>query len=796
MADNKKKANIVDMQDLQIVIKIFSKNWYVLLICIALGALISYFYTYKLPDVYAAKNQILLKSDDTYDYQNQIYKGIGYYQPYQDNDNQIRVITSNDLIAEALSHLKFDVSYFIVGRVKTKEVYESMPFDFEVKQLNSGLYEQNIKFKIVDQNRYSIEYMKHDQQVKKVLPFNQQIVEPDFIWTVKKNEYVNASAISNLRETDYLIQVHSQENLVSKFKNALNVQTVDNTTILELTLEDQIPNRAITFLDTLSKVYVDYTAKSEYTINENTLDNIDKQLKEVTYIFDSLQDELEDYKSNKAILDLDKQEADYFDKLMEYDKDKRDLELYVQSLNALEEYIVTLAEKVDKKLLPPSFYIEEGDDYMKEALSKIYSMQMERNEKLFGSTERNRGVGELDQNIESLRKNLLTYIANSKRGLAIRIADVQRQIDDYTGIIKRIPKTQRDLLTIQRKVDVNEDMYKFLLEKRASTIIARSGILPQTSVIETAHSVGIVHPNKRKILYYFIIVAAIIGLVIAFMRSVLLATIENINELKRLTNLPVLGEIIYTPEASEGYIIVDKDPKAAVTESFRAIRTNLEYMASDSSSKVILITSYNPGEGKTFCSVNLATILAKAGKGVLLLELDLHKPKIQKAMNMTSEVGVSTILIGKTPVAEAILPTPIENLSVILSGPTPPNASEIILSRNLNEIFDYAKANFDYVIVDTPPVGLITDALVIMKSANISLFVLNAKYAKKHIVDVAEEIVSANKVKNFGFILNGVKRKRSKYYYNYGYGGYGGYGYGYGYGYGNNKNVEKKDTKK
>ena len=349
------------------------------------------------------------------------------------------------------------------------------------------------------------------------------------------------------------------------------------------------------------------------------------------------------------------------------------------------------------------------------------------------------------------------------------------------NVWKGIPKTQRDLLSIQRKVDVNEKMYVYLLERRANTIIARAGILPQTSVIETAHSVGVVKPNKRKISYSFLFVGLILSLLVVFIRTVVFATIEIMDELKRLTHLPVLGEIILSKEATDNYLIVDKDVKAPITESFRAIRTNLEYFANEVNSKAVLVTSYNPGEGKTFCSVNLAAIIAKAGKRVLLIELDLHKPKIQQALKMSSDVGVSSILIGKSSIESTVMETQIENMSVILSGPTPPNASELILSKHLKEIIDYGKAHFDYVIVDTAPIGLITDALVIMKNVDVSLFVLNTKFAKKQILDVVHDISKANKVSNIGLILNGVKRNRSKYYYNYGYGS--GYGYGYG-GYG------------
>jgi tyrosine-protein kinase Etk/Wzc len=781
----KKNAKIIDFDDLRLFLKIFSKNWYIIASLALVSFVFSYFYTYKLTDIYSVKSQILLKSDDTYDYQNQLYSGLGFYQSYLDNSNQIRVITSNDIIEKVLSKLKVDISYFIEGRFKTTEVYEYIPFDISIRLLNESLYEKDIKFKILDEKHFQISYDKGEEKVVKKYAFDEKIEDTDFFMTVTKNGMVNNLTIANLSENNYLIKVHNLNNLIYKIKNNLRVENIENTTILELSLEDEIPARAVTFLDTLSKEYIEYTSEAQLKINQNTIENIDKQLKEIVNILASIEDDLENYKSNKAILDLTREQDEYFRKLIEYDKEKRDVELRIQSLDALEKYILTVAGKADQKLLPPSFYIEKDDGYLQTALSKLYSMQMSRNEILFGATESNRGIKELDQNIELLRKNILTYIDNSRSGLLDKIKDIQLQIGDYTDIIRKIPKTQRDLLTIQRKVDVNEKMYEFLLEKRSTTIIARAGILPETRVIEKAHSVGIVKPNKGQILNYFLIAGIILGLIITFIRSVFFAKIENIFELKRLTRLPIMGEIVLSQSEKGNYLAVDKDPNAPVTQSFRTIRTNLEYMASDvGGSKTILITSLIPGEGKTFCSVNLAIILSKAGKRVLLIELDLHKPKIQKALNMSSDIGVSNILIGKTGVAEAILPTGMENLFVILSGPTPPNASEIILSDHLKEMLAYGKANFDYVIVDTAPIGLITDALVIAKHVDISLFILNTRYAKKQSIDMLEEIVENNKFHNFCLVLNGVKHRRSRYGYGYGY-GYGfSYGYGYGYGYG------------
>jgi len=230
-----------------------------------------------------------------------------------------------------------------------------------------------------------------------------------------------------------------------------------------------------------------------------------------------------------------------------------------------------------------------------------------------------------------------------------------------------------------------------------------------------------------------------------------------------------------------------RDPKAAITESFRTIRTNLEYLPATDTGRAVMVTSYRPNEGKTFCSVNLSAILAKAGKKVLLLELDLHKPKVGTGLGMTSNIGISTILVGKNNIEECVQHTQIENFDVILAGATPPNASELVLSKKLPELFEFGRQHYDYVMIDTPPVGLITDALLMMRHVDATLFVINTRFANKDHVRNAMEIHAANPAKNFGFILNGVRMKKSKYYYNtnYGYGyryayGYGGYGYGYG----------------
>lgn len=783
------RSSIIDAKDLRYFLRIASKNWYFLAVALVLAGVLSYLYSYKLPDVYGARTQILLKDREVYDYQQQVYKSLGYVGVYGDIVNQKRVIMSYDLVDKALDKLDFDVSYFIVGRFKTTQVYGTAPFTVHMQVLNHRLYDKPIDLHIVDVDHYELSYDQGGELVKKKFKFNTEVRDREFLIRVERSPYINEKTVVELSRIDYQFVRHERSALVGRYIKSMKVENADYTTILEITAEDEVLERAKMFLDTLSKEYIDYTLQSEFDINQNTLNYIDKQLAEVTVILEQHEDELQHYKENKEILDLSKEQNLYFNELVTYDRDRRDFELQIMSLNALEEYLLNSS---DERLLPPATYIID-DAFLRTTLSELYAAQISRNDMLYSGTNQNPALLRFDSVFQQNRLNLLTYIGNAREAIKGKIRDVEVQIGDYEGMIRSLPKSQRDVLNIERRLQVNEKMYLFLLEKRASTIIARAGIVPQTKVIETARALGVVRPDKMKILYTFMLGGLVLAMMVVFVRVMFYDRIENADQLKELTTLPVYGEIIASEKAEQNYVVVDSDPKAAITESFRTVRTNLEYVpARDEKGKVVMVTSYRPNEGKTFCSVNLSAILAKAGKKVLLLELDLHKPKVATGLGMSSPNGLSTVLIGKADWRSVVMPTQFENFSVMLSGPTPPNASELVLSKHLATLFEEARGEYDYVLVDTPPVGLITDALLMMRHVDATLFVLNTRFANKDHVNNALEVLQANPSKNTGFILNGVRMKKSKYYYNtnYGYGyryayGYGsGYGYGYGYGYG------------
>ncbi|MBL0126364.1 MAG: polysaccharide biosynthesis tyrosine autokinase [Flavobacteriales bacterium] len=784
---SQQRGNIIDAKDLRYFIRIASKNWYFVAVAMVLASVLSYLYSYKLPDVYGARTQILLKDRETYGYQNEMYKSLGYAGVYGDLVNQKRVLTSFDIVDHTLDRLDFDVSYFIVGRFKTTQHYGTVPFTVHLQPINQRLYDKPIDIHIIDVEHYELSFDKGGEVVKKKFRFDQEERDPEFIIKVDRSPYITERTVVDLASIDYQFERHERSKLVNQYVRAITVENADFTTILDITVEDEVAVRAKMFLDSLSRQYITYTLQSEFDINENTLNYIDKQLAEVTVILEQHEDELQNYKETKNVLDLDREETQFFAEMVGYDKMRRGMELEVQSLNALESYVLS---SEDERLLPPATYIIE-DQFLQETLSQLYKTQMKRNEMLYEGTSNNLAIARIDSGLQLTRLNLLTYIKNTRQAKLGRISDVSAQVSDYERMIRALPKSQRDILNIQRRLQVNEKMYLFLLEKRATTVIARAGIVPQTKVIESARSLGVVRPDKVKIFYTFMLGGIVVALLVVFVRVMFYDRIENADQLKELTPLPVFGEIIASEKAEQNYVVVDSDPKAAITESFRTVRTNLEYIpAPEGAGKVVMVTSYRPNEGKTFCSVNLSAILAKAGKKVLLLELDLHKPKVAISLGMNSTIGLSNVLIGKAAWRDVVMPTQFENFSVMLSGPTPPNASELVLSKHLETLFAEARLEYDYVMVDTPPVGLITDALLMMRYMDATLFVLNTRFASKDHVNNALEVLQGNPMKNTGFILNGVRMKKSKYYYNtnYGYGyryayGYGsGYGYGYGYG--------------
>lgn len=766
-----KSTNIIDIKDIKKVLYILLDNWLLLLLFAVASAGAAYIYSYKLPTIHAASMQLLLKSEDIFPV-GKGFENYGVWYSYEKKSNEKRIVISTDLIALTIEKLNLEVSYYIVGRIQTKEVYSGIPFSVEARVYSHSFYEHPFTFKILDLNNYELNFENNGNKTSIRHAFDEPFINNDFYLLIKKSNSVTPATLATLKEITYQFLVHNKRNLVYKFKNAIEAKDVEWSHIMEVVMEDENPERAVQFLDTLARVYMDNSLKSKIKVNENTIKYIDRHLTEVIAILDSIENSLEAFKEQKDILNLTKEEETYYSNLTNYEVGKRKYELQLQSLAYLKEYVIS---NKNKELLPPSMYIDDNDAYLKKAINELYNLQVTINNSLFSSTGENTSIKQVEYNIELLRNDILKYIINSEKAIHEKIQSYEGEIAFYEGLLKGVPRNQRQMLNISRKLQVNEKLYLYLLEKRAETVIARAGIIPEITLVESPHDIGIVKPDKNKIYSTFISAGFLFAFAISIIRFLFFTKIENAEQLRELTQLPVSGEVYFAREAKESYMVANTLPRSLLAESFRAIRTNLEYFSPGVNSKTILITSNRPGVGKTFCSLNLAIMLARGNKKTLLVEMDLHKPKIHQAMNLSNHSGVSTVLIGKCLPAEVIVRSEVENLDVLVSGPLPPNPSELLLNENLLSLMEYAKSNYDYVVIDTPPLGIISDTLLLMKHSHINLFILNTRHNPKEGLNFAHNFAQQHPIlpsasengtgRSFAFILNNVLPKKSKYYY-------------------------------
>lgn len=785
---NKKQA-IVSQKDLNLIIRIIKSNWWVPLLVLPVFYAIGTFYVYRLTTVYKASTEFLLKDEDAY-YKNNVLNDASFYSlgSYVDNSNETRIIQSYDLSNAIVDKLldRLQVSYFIVGKVRTTEQFAGMPFKIVVNTINSEFYEKAFDFRILSYKNFEVSYeMDGVKQVKKG-EFNRALLDLDLPIMVERLDNFSEATVESFKKIFYQFTIHSKDYLIQNIRGNLTVNNPDYTQILKVDLKDVIPERAVLILDTLNSVYAQSKLKTKYELNERTIAYIDRQLNEITFSLKSIEDTMQNYKESKSIIDLDWQQKDFLTKISTYDGQKSQMELQVRALNDLETYII---EDKDPQFLPPSVFVTEKNGFMYQAVNDLYAKQIELN-RIYGmAKENNPNIVDLKSSIKKTRQDLLTYINNARKATNLNIEALNREILDYINQVKLIPGKQREVLNIQRQTNVSEQLYNFLLEKKASTKIARASIVPDVKIVEKPRFGGVDSPDKSKIQKQFISLGLIISVLIILVRVFFFSRIKSVEQLKDMTDLPLVGVVPLIKHIDNQSIQVDLSPNSAISEAFRTIRTNLQYADIDKESKTYLVTSFLPGEGKTFTSVNLAATLAKSGKRTVIIELDLHKPRVYKSFNKPEQtIGITTYITGQNSFDEIVSETQIPNLFCIFSGPIPPNPSDFVLSDKMKVLIEQAKSEFDYVLIDTPPAGLLSDSVYLIQSADTTIFVLNTRTSTKRVINFVEGIIEVNKIKNVMLLLNGVARVGRRYYYQgYGYS----YGYGYGYGYGRGHGYKK-----
>ncbi|MBK7388654.1 MAG: polysaccharide biosynthesis tyrosine autokinase [Bacteroidetes bacterium] len=746
---------IIDQKDIKKTISLVLKNWYWFVLFLGLGIGGSIFYLYKATKYYGATAEILIKPQKNA-FKDALSASLSTGPSKDEIANEIEVLSSSRLINDVIGKLNIDISYFIEGRIKTGEIYKGKPFLVDGKVLDATFYGAPFFVNILDKQKYKLTLEFGAYKYSKIHKFGEPVVNDKFSLIINSDSTIVGKNSVNLAEARYLFRINDRGYLVKKYKQTLQLSMGEEATVIEAFIEDEVPEKAVDFLKVLTEMYLENSVSVQKEINENTLAFIDGQLKEVEDILNGVESNLEQFQRSRNAVNPEGEQGVYLQQKVDFETQRAQLGIRLRSLDYLYEQ---LTSGTDGGAISPALLGDAPDPAMGSAFTELSALQQRKTNLLFSNTPSSPVVKEVEAQLSIARQNLISIVMNMRRNVTVQINSLSTQLGQFQGAMNQMPSTIRGLVNINRKVEINEKIYLFLLETRAQTVIEKAGIVADKSILEPAITTGLERPIQQKILLGGVAVGLVLSFLLIFLKSIFYNFIHTKEDLTELTTLPIIGVIGKSKDAKTDYLVVDKFPQSLTSEAYRVVRTNLSYFSPKASSKVVLFTSSVASEGKTFNAINTGTILAKTKKKVVLVDLDLHKPKQANAFNLMNDVGVTSYLVGKSRLSEIIKETPIENLQVILTGPRTPNASELILDPMLEEMINELKTMYDYVILDTPPVGLLSDALALMKFSDLNVYVLKAGFSKKDFVDIAHQIVEKNNVKHLVFLLNNVNVK-------------------------------------
>ena len=638
------------------------KNWLLLLLLPGLAYGYARFVTHKQLDMFGAQTEILLEQKDEYDKAREIMEGVvsrRFQRQGPDIANQIRVLKSRDLVAKAVGDLDHNITYFIVGRVRSLPVGGLSGVEVQAfpDQFSSAALGANFDLKVLDDQTYALTVnLGGDRVYTAEHAFGEEVQTGDFRIVIKRAEN-GRGTIEQAIAQGQRFQVRNDNQIIGQYRSGLSVRGVGQTSILKLQISNILPDRAIEFLDALSVRYIEYSTAAREAVNRKTDEFLEQQLLKIEANVDSLQDIIDQQREEAKVLDLTRNETVYFQELVQVETQREELRLKLRSLTSLESY---LSRGVENTSIPPSAFLTQ-DAVAAEQVGQLYDLQLQRTQMLLDVTPSSFQVKRLDSLLSTTRLSLFDYIGGARGALEREAGELESRVNAIEAKLFRLPKSERELLAIERRLAISDKFYGYLLEQRATNLIARAAITSNANIIEQARSVGITGPDKPKTIRNYTLIGLAIAVGIALLRLFLFERIESVNELREATKLSVSGGVPrYEDITDKQYVLVSsKSPRHPTTEAFRGLRTNLQYLLNREGQNTVLISSMYPGEGKTFTATNLAALLAQAGRSTLLIDFDLHKPRVHKALELDRGIGLSGYLIGQSTWQDAVQPSSI-----------------------------------------------------------------------------------------------------------------------------------------
>ncbi|WP_194767557.1 GumC family protein [Tamlana sp. I1] len=757
--------------DFKKTINLYTKHWkWFLISCIVFLSLAYLKNRYTVP-VYSATAKIMLSDDKGSG--KELLNDLSVLSSSQDTqvEDEIQVIKSRESFKAIIKKLRLNVQYFKLGRLNDSELYKSSPIEVAFSEPDSIINNVNATLHLKITSQTEFEFSIGDQIEPKVYAFGESIATPFGDIKILANQ----SKIEKIVGSSIRIEIKSVEDLSKYLKSNISIFPSDRNAskVLDIYLEDRNVNKAIDIINELINQYNLSAERLNKNRALNTANFIHERVNNIAQDLISVEDSIVRFKASNKITDISSGSVNLSTSSISNEARLQELMTQLNMLN----YVQKTLKNANMESLPSNL----GDEGGLSALVLKYNELLERRSVLLKSAgENNSVVIEINQNLNSLKSNLLGTINSSIYTLNIQINSIQNQQSKINTKFSSIPRQESKLMSIERRQNIKEQLYLYLLQKREEAEISQTTSVPVSKTIDPAYSLGAIQTNGRIVYFGALFMGLMLPFMFIYVADLLDNKIHNKEDLENeISNISVLGEIPNV-KGSEGKLIKFND-RSILSESFRIIRTNFEFLRRDKNvqkyKNVIFVTSTINGEGKSFVSLNAALTLANTGKKVLLIGADLRNPQIFSAISKDinekrSKIGLSEYLSDYTiQLSDIINSHAINNVNIdmLLSGKIPPNPAELLMDERMKDLFDAVSETYDYVVVDTAPSMLVTDTLLMHEYAGHTIYVTRAGYTEKRILNFVNELHAKNKLNHMMLIINDVKESNFGYGARYGY---------------------------
>ena len=756
--------------------------WYWFPIVLAITFSIAFYINKSTVPVYSVSASMLLK-DQTNSVQSgveNILYDMGFrnrsYKRYV--ENEIPIITSYDVIRQALQTLAWDVSYYSVGHFKTLELYRRSPFRVVYDTSFAQKKQTPVFIEIINSREYLMKIGDMEARPRK-MKFNEWFSDESFSFSVA----LAVPSVEEIKNIQYYFEFNDIDELTTLYKSAVKVAARDkNSLVIDLSINGNVPEKQTDFLNALMETYIAVTLEEKNYAVLNTAAFIEEQLNIVRDSLEASERKLMQFRLNNKVVNLELESKNLYETFQQIENSKTE---YVLQKSYLEYLCSALArEDSDVNLIIPAV-IGITDQVLNENTKLLSSLLVEISRLEKNTYPSYPLLRQKKQQAEQTRKILLDNARNALDVVNIKLKQLRNWEEENVRTARTLPVIEREYITLKRSYALNDNIYNFLLQKKAETGILRASNSPDARIIDRARTgmAELTSPKKNFNYLMALLIGLLLPIAFVVVRDVFDDRIQTRSDVESRTAIPFAGLITYV-KTPQTYIPAYDRPRSSAAESFRLLRSNLQYFLLKPSQKTVLFTSAISGEGKTFCAVNLAAIVAFSGKKTLIMGMDLRKPRLHTLFDLSNEKGLSTYLINESPMEEIICKTRIPNLDCIVSGPLPPNPAELIESRQMDELLTRLKENYDMIIIDTSPVAIVSDALTIVQKIDMVLFVVRQNFSTRKVCELINDLKEQKGIDNMALVLNAIDPKGPygySYQYNYGYGYTYGYSYGQGY---------------